>query len=176
MTPATHFDKTCKKAAGRVNMMRKLRKSLSRDAAEALYRMMVLPMFTYCGTFSVGLPDSRLKKVRSIEHRVKNVITSTLGKNLEIRNPSVPNLFKKRACTIVFDCLSNNICEIFEKYFEQMCRKHATRNNRNSVKLLKVSLETGRKSFYFLAATTFNALSPEGMTVKYRKVLEEYFK
>ena len=44
---AKHFDKSCKKAASRVNMMRKIRSSLTSDAAEALYRTMVLPIFTY---------------------------------------------------------------------------------------------------------------------------------
>ena len=60
---AEHFDKTCKKAASRVNIMRKIRSSLTSDAAEALYRTMVLPIFTYCGSLSLGLPDSRLRKI-----------------------------------------------------------------------------------------------------------------
>eukprot|EP00112_Aurelia_sp_Birch-Aquarium-sp1_P002144 Seg1232.14 transcript_id=Seg1232.14/GoldUCD/mRNA.D3Y31 product=Furin protein_id=Seg1232.14/GoldUCD/D3Y31 len=100
LTLATHFDKICKKAGSRVNMMRKIRNSLTSDAAEALYRTMVLPIFTYCGTLSVGLPDSRMKKIESIEKRGKNIIASTLGKNMEIRIPSVSSLIKRRACSI----------------------------------------------------------------------------
>eukprot|EP00112_Aurelia_sp_Birch-Aquarium-sp1_P026367 Seg932.2 transcript_id=Seg932.2/GoldUCD/mRNA.D3Y31 product="putative RNA-directed DNA polymerase from transposon BS" pseudo=true protein_id=Seg932.2/GoldUCD/D3Y31 len=88
LTLATHFDKTCKKAGSRVNMMRKIRNSLTSDAAEALYRTMVLPIFTYCGTLSLGVPASRLKKIQSIEKRGKNIIASTLRKNMEIRIPS----------------------------------------------------------------------------------------
>ena len=90
---------------------------------------MVVPIFTYCGTLSSGLPDSRLKKIRSIENRGKNVIASTLGKNMEIQIPSVSSLIKKRAGTIVFDCLSKNICELFEKYFKETDHKFATQNN-----------------------------------------------
>ena len=180
LTLATHFDKTCKKAASRVNMMRKIRNSLTSNAAEALYRTMVLPIFTYCGTLSLGLPDSRLKRIRRIENRGKNVIASTLAKNMEIRIPSVSSLIKQRACTIVFDCLNNNICELFEKYFEKTEHKYATRNNLNSVKLPKVKIETGRKGFYFLAAKAFNALPPEVRSMKYRtvfrKALEEHCK
>ena len=71
------------------------------------------------------------------------MITYTHGKNMEIRIPSVSNLINKRACTTVFDCLSNNISELFEKYFEEIDHKYTTRSNHISVKLLKVKLETG---------------------------------
>ena len=81
---------------------------------------------------------------------------------------------------MVFDCLNNNICEVFENYFERRDHKYATRNNENSVKLPKVKLEAGRKSFYFLAAKTFNSLPSEVRTLKYRtvfrKAIEEHCK
>ena len=67
-----HFDKTCKKTASRINMMKRLRSSLTPAVAEAFYKMLLLPqnssiysvvlrLFTYCDTLSLGLPDSRLK-------------------------------------------------------------------------------------------------------------------
>ena len=62
---------------------------------------------------------------------------------------------------MVFDCLNNNICELFEKYFEKTDHKYATRNNLNSVKLPKAKLEAGHKGFYFLTAKVFNALPPD---------------
>ena len=153
--------------------MRKIRSSLTSDAAEALYRTMVLPIFTYCGNLSLGLPDSRLRKIQSIESRGKNIIASTLGNNIELRVPSVSSLIKKRACTIVFDCLNNNICEVFENYFEKRDNKYATRNNQNTVKLPKVKLETGSRSFYFLAAKTFHTLPSKIRTLKYRTVFRK---
>ena len=179
LTLATHFDRACKKAARRVNTMRKLRNSLASDAAQALYRTMILPISTYCGTLSVGLPDCTLKKIRGIENRGKNVVTSKIGKNIELRIPSASSLIKKRACTIVLNCLSNNICEMFDKYFEEMDHKHATRNNQISVTLPKVKLETGRKGLYFLGAKKFNGLPSEIRTIKFRtvnrKALDEHF-
>ena len=42
-----------------------------------------------------------------------------LAKIRKYEIPSVSSLIKKRVCTIVFDCLSNDICELFEKYFEK---------------------------------------------------------
>ena len=58
--------------------------------------------------------------------------------------------FKKKACTIVFDCLSNNVCELFKKYFEEMDHKHTTRNNHISVKMQKIDFETAQNRFHFL--------------------------
>ena len=83
----------------------------------------------------------------------------------------VSRLIKKRACTVVFDYLINNIHELFETNFEKTDQKYATRNNLNSVKMPKVKLETGRKGFYFLAAKAFNSLPPELRSIKYRTFL-----
>ena len=89
--------------------MRKLRNSLASDAADALHRTMILPIFTYCCALSLGLLDSMLKRIREIKNRGKIVITSKIGKKIDLRIPSASSLIKKRTCTIVFDCLSNNI-------------------------------------------------------------------
>ena len=47
------------------------------------------------------------------------------------------------------------------------------------MKLPKVKLETGRKSFYFLGAKEFNGIRPEIRPIKYRtvfrKALDEHF-
>ena len=94
-------------------------------------------------------------KVQSIEERGKNITASTFGKNMEIQIPSVlSSQVKKIACTVIFYCLSNNIC------VEKTDHKYATRNNQDSVKLSKVKLQTGRKGSYLLAAKTLNGLSP----------------
>ena len=62
---------------------------------------------------------------------------------MEIRVPSVSNLINKRAYIIVFDYLNNNICLLYEKYFEEMDHKCATQSNQISMKLPKVKLEAG---------------------------------
>ena len=82
-----------------------------------LYRKMILDFYLLL-YLSIGLTDSKLKKIRGIENRGKNVCTFTFGKDIEICIPSACNLIRKRACIIVFNFQSNNICEIFEKYFE----------------------------------------------------------
>ncbi|KAL9960121.1 hypothetical protein ACROYT_G033530 [Oculina patagonica] len=45
----THFFKTYKKAAGRVNLLRRIRSNIDVFSAERIYRTMIMPIFTYCG-------------------------------------------------------------------------------------------------------------------------------
>ena len=77
------------------------------------------------------------------------------------------------------DCLSNNICELYENYFEKRVHEYATQMNQNSMKLPKVKLQTGRKGFYLIAAKHLMHYPPEARTIKYktvfRKSLEEHF-
>ena len=54
-----------------------------------------------------------------------------------------------------------------------MDHKHATQNNKISVQLPKVKLETGQKGFYFLGAKEFNGLPPEIRTIKFRTVFRK---
>ena len=42
----THFNKTYKKAVGRVALLRKIRSSITCAAAERIYRAMIMPVFT----------------------------------------------------------------------------------------------------------------------------------
>ena len=42
----THFNKTYKKAVGRVTLLRKIRSSITCAAAERIYRAMIMPVFT----------------------------------------------------------------------------------------------------------------------------------
>ena len=54
---------------------------------------------------------------------------------MEAQIASVSNFINKRACIMVLDCLSNNVCELLEKYFEEMDQKYAGQSNHVSVQL-----------------------------------------
>ena len=45
----THFHKIYKKAAGRVNLLRRIRSSIDTFSAQRIYQSMIMPIFTYCG-------------------------------------------------------------------------------------------------------------------------------
>ena len=97
-----------------------------------------------------------LKIIQGIEKSGNNIISSNLGKNMDIQIPSVSNLIKGQTCSIILDCLNNTVCQIYENYFEKKDNHH--KNNQNQMKLLKVKLETGTTAFYFLITKRSNTL------------------
>ena len=58
----SHFDKMYKRAAGRFNLLRRIRPLIDKSSAEKIYKAMIQPVFTYCGT--LGLCWSRSSKSR----------------------------------------------------------------------------------------------------------------
>ena len=63
----THFNTTYKKAAGRVNLLRRIRSSIDLLSAERIYRAMIMPVFTYCGSTGLGWSDTRKRLIGNIE-------------------------------------------------------------------------------------------------------------
>ena len=50
--PGVH--KIYKKAAGKVNLLRRIRSSIDTFSAQRIYQSMIIPIFTYCGYNSLG--------------------------------------------------------------------------------------------------------------------------
>ena len=113
LTLDTHLDNICKKAAGRVNLLRRIRSSIDTSTAAVIYNAMIIPLFTYCGSVGLGWSDSKLKRLRSVEKRRIKIIKSRYPPNAVLRVPNIENQIKKRVCKFVFDCLQKNVCEPF---------------------------------------------------------------
>ena len=171
---ASHFDRIYKKAATRINLLRSIRPLIDQKCAESIYNTMIAPIFTYCGTLGLSFPDYRKEMIKNIERRGFKVIG-----NSSFNPPSVNNLIKRKSCLFVFDCLQNNVRTPFKNYFERLVHSKATRNNGISVKLPKVRLEFGKKSFYYQGAKTFNNLPAElrslDSRLKFKNKLRDYF-
>ena len=71
----THFRKIYKKAAGRVNLLRRIRSNIDSFSAQRIYQSMIMPIFTYCGYISLGWSESRKRMIRSIEARSLAIIS-----------------------------------------------------------------------------------------------------
>ena len=71
----THFRKIYKKAAGRVNLLRRIRSNIDSFSAQRIYQSMIMPIFTYCGYISLGWSESRKRVIRSIEARSLAIIS-----------------------------------------------------------------------------------------------------
>ena len=133
---STHFDKIYKKADGRVNLLRRIRSSIDMYSVEWIFNTMILPIFTYCGSVSLGWSDTRKQAIQNIERRSLKIIASKQSfHNLHLRTPLVDSLIKKRACSFVFDCLKGQVCSPFNNYFLGTDHQINTRNNNSFVQL-----------------------------------------
>ena len=114
----THFNKTYKKAAGRVNLLLKIRSFITCAAAESIYRAMIMPVFTYCHLTTLRNSNTRKRQICNIENRGLNSVTSGLG-IMNIRIPSIDGYLTRKLCLYVLDCLLGNVCTPFKKYFSR---------------------------------------------------------
>ena len=77
-----HFYKTYKKAAGRVNLLRRIRSNTDTLSAERIYRAMIMPIFTYCGQITLGWSETRRCQIRNLEQRSHRIILQNSGSSL----------------------------------------------------------------------------------------------
>ena len=104
-----------------------------KSSAEKIYKAMIQPVFTYCGTLGLCWSRSRKSRIESIERRSQKVI----GGNDQVQ--TVESLIKRQSCQLVFDCLQDNVCTPFKGYFTKIEHNINTRNNGCSLKLLKAN-------------------------------------
>ena len=114
---------TMKKTKSRVNLLRRIRLLIDDDTASLIFKVMILPILTYCPYFTFGnIPNYVENKIQNIENRAQKII----GKPLPY---SMKNFPKRRIATYVHQCLTKNVCKNFENYFEVIESKINTRNN-----------------------------------------------
>ena len=77
---------------------------------------------------------------------------------VDLRIPKIEVVIKKRACTLVFDNLQRNVCDVMKEYFTKNTHGKNTRNEELSVKLQVMKTEFRQKGLYFLAAKEVNNL------------------
>ena len=103
LTLNNHLDITCKKAAGRVNLLRRIRGSIDTSTAIVIYNAMIMPLFTYCGSVGIGWPDSNFKRLRIIEKRNINIVKSKCPPDAVLKIPTIKNQMKKSVCKFVHE-------------------------------------------------------------------------
>ena len=92
-----HFYKTYKKAAERVNLLRRIRSNTDTLSAERIYRAMIMPIFTFCGQITLGWSETRRCQIRNLEQQSHRIILQN-SKFLicELRLSSIENFLKKK--------------------------------------------------------------------------------
>ena len=164
-----HFYETYKRAAGRVNLLRRIRSNIDTVSAKRIYRAMIMPIFTYCGQITLGWSETRTCQIRNLEQRSHRIILQ----NSKCLNCEFRLTLNAKACLFVFDCLKGNVCSPFKDYFNLLIHHFNTRNSGATIALPKVKLDFARKSFYFLGALAFNFLPLKIKQISCRILLRE---
>ena len=87
----SHFDKMYKRAAGRFNLLRRIRPLIDKTSAEKIYKEMIQPVFTYCGTLGLCWSRSRKSRIESIERGSQS--QKVIGGNYQVQ--TVESLIKR---------------------------------------------------------------------------------
>ena len=144
-----NFEKSYKRAAGRVKLLSSIRKYLTVNAATRIYIMMIMPILTYSGTVKLTYTKTQLQKWKRFQNRANKVTGATV--------PDIMNALQRESCVLVKKCLEGTLRNVaFKDYFK--FSKSKTRNNSKLIILPKIKLEIARGSFYFGGAKHFNAL------------------
>ena len=125
-----------------------IRDHLDLPAAKAIYRTMIMPVFTYCGILQLNLSQTQLTRLSLFHDRSMSVVYK--GEQASDHIISVVNANKLRACKLVHKCIDNDICDLFKSYFTIQHHGKETRNNNNILKLPAIRTEYAHKSFYFM--------------------------
>ena len=155
LTLNDNFERSYKKASGRLNLLMKMRRFLNIEAATKIYEMVIMPILTYGSLISLKINRTQQQKLQSIERRATQII----GGNTIV--PSIEGTIKKRACVFVKKCLMKSTCKSFANYFVINNHTANTRNRNQLLILPKVRLEYGKQAFKFMGAKTYNELPLE---------------
>ena len=94
----------------------KIKRAFLELSAEKIYKSMIQPVFTYCGTLGPYWSRSRKSRIKSIERR-------------RDRSQKVMDSGESNKETVLPDCVKDNVCTPFKGYFTKIELNINTRNN-----------------------------------------------
>ena len=170
------FDDNYRRFTNRLRLLKKVRYLLDVKSALTLYNTMFSHIFSYCSILSLKYTNTQINKMKSLEHRVSNVIfQNTTGRSVQ----SILNTNKLKCCKLVRQCIDRVVCPNFHEYFKLMNHEIQTRNNNILLKIPKFRTEFGKKSFMFTGAKIYNDLPTdlrkEGDFTKFTNLLKSHF-
>ena len=138
-----------------------------------MYKTMIMPVFGNCGLTLLAPSQSHKNRIESIQRRARVVIKSN-NLTVDLRIPKIDAVVRKRACTVVFDNLQHNVCDVMKEYFTKNTHGKSTTNEEQSVKLPLMKTEFRRKGLYFMAAKEYNNLPLQARKIESRLVFRNF--
>ena len=173
-----HFCSVFKKASDRLRLLKKIRHCLAMDAAQSVYKCMIVPLLTYSSIVTFNLNATQTARVQNLQDRATRTIKS--GESAHLKVPDLMNLAKFQTCLLVKQCMDMNTCSNFSTdYFERLQHEKNTRNNGFSLKISKIRLESTKSAFYYNGAIQFNKLPFDVRAtdsfMQFKRALKEHF-
>ena len=97
------------RASGRLRLLATIRGYLDVTSAMRIYRLMILPTFTYCGIFQLKLSTTQSKRLPSFQNRSVKVIQGNVTAQSYIL--SVRSANNIRTCKLVRKCTDGETCD-----------------------------------------------------------------
>jgi len=146
-----NFNRAYKKACGRLRLLTTVRRNLTTETAELIYKMMILPILTYSSTIKTTFTATQSNKFATLERQAAKIIGKPVINSVELINTQIQSL--------VIKCINKETGhEVFDNYFEVKRHCKSTRNNELLLNLPTIKLEILRPSFYYGGAKNFNSL------------------
>ena len=152
-----HYRKVQKKISARINLLARIRYSISPRVAESIFTSMINPLFFYCYHVFSGMNMTTSIKFQSLQNRAKSIVNTTIARNW----PSIETQRNRKIALDVFKTIRKIDNGINHQKYELLNHRYATRGNLSLLKLPKVRTETGRKSSSYQGALTFNRLAED---------------
>ena len=152
---SNHFQCVYKTASSRLTLLRKIRPNLTKTVALCIYQAFIIPKIMYCSFTNYFQQNYRLNLLSSLENRASAIIDT----KSRVRVPSINQIHKRKICKFVRKCLDGQAAN-FVNYFTLIDHSRGTRNNKCSIRLPSIKLESTRNSF-FSGAYVYNKLPNE---------------
>ena len=131
-----HAEDVHKKVSKRLGLLRRIRSSLTLQAAQAVYKNIIEPIFSYADTAWGELPESSITSMQRLQNRAAKIVTcqrSTRTAQNIVNWPVLETLRKIHKCILVYKCLRNFDPIYLKNYFKVNSDVHNynTRQRRN---------------------------------------------
>ena len=109
-----------KSAAVRIQLLKRMRQSLTGHAAELIYKAFVLPKMLYCSTPTLRISERMGKKFENIQARAVKITHPHPEYDQEHKYMTILNQKKFKADLLIFKCLQGTNIPNFVCYGERV--------------------------------------------------------
>ena len=160
----------------RLGLFKCIRSSLTTEAANRMYKTMVLHIFDYCDTSFATLGVNNSELLDRLQRRASKLVGFRCFHTCtNLGWISLTDGRKMRSAQLICKCLKGSISDYFKNYFvvRNLGNQITTRSTSIDLLLPKIRLEVAKRSFYYNGAVIYNNLSS---SIKLLSSLNELYK